>query len=180
MGNLPFVEEILADLRRFKECVEDNQDVDLTRDRFDLLTKLGLLARVQRSPARWMMTQAGEDAIAQPAGEPVATVGTIPYGPGWKSLDFHLDLQKLPNGTKLYAGAPPAAAHRSEAVQYRLLRLGEVILATDELLRDDCTTWQPMSDGPQLGIGCEWHVGLVPMRRVEPAMRALGAEGGQV
>lgn len=71
MPNLPFVEAILADLRRFKECVEDNQDVDLARDRFDLLVQLGLLERVQRSPARWMMTQAGEDAIAQrAAGEP--------------------------------------------------------------------------------------------------------------
>lgn len=69
---------------------------------------------------------------------------------------------------------PPAPAHADEPVQYRLLRLGEVILATDELLRDDCTTWQPMSDGPQLGIGREWHPGLVPMRRVEPAMRAQG------
>ncbi len=178
MRNLPFVEDILADLRRFAECVEDNNDVNLERSRFDLLTQLGLLARVQRSPARWMMTQAGEDAIAQPTGEPVATVGTVPYGPGWKSLDFHFDLQKLPNGTKLYAVVPFAAAH-GEALQYRLLRVGEIIQATDELLRDDCTTWQSMSDGPQLGIGCEWHVGLVPMRRVEPAMRAQGDEGGR-
>lgn len=73
MSKLPFVEEILADLRRFKECAEDNQDVDLERDRFDLLTQLGLLERTQRSPALWVMTQAGEDAIAQPAAdEPVA------------------------------------------------------------------------------------------------------------
>lgn len=71
MSNLPFVEEILADLRRFKECVEDDQDVDCGRDRLDLLTQLGLLERVQRSPALWQMSQAGEDAIAQPAsGEP--------------------------------------------------------------------------------------------------------------
>lgn len=67
MHSLPFVEEILADLRRFAECVEDNNDVNLERSRFDLLVQLGLLERVQRSPARWMMTQAGEDAIAPPA-----------------------------------------------------------------------------------------------------------------
>lgn len=72
MRSLPFVDEILANLRRFKECVEDNNDVNLERSRFDLLVQLGLLERVQRSPARWMMTQAGEDAIAQPAaGEPI-------------------------------------------------------------------------------------------------------------
>lgn len=69
---------------------------------------------------------------------------------------------------------PPAAAHGDKPVQYRLLRLGEVILATDELLMDDCTTWQSMSDGPQLGIGREWHAGLVPMRRVEVAERPQG------
>lgn len=67
----------------------------------------------------------------------------------------------------------------SEAVQYRLLRVGEIIQATDELLRDDCTTWQPMGDGPQLGIGWGWHSGLMPVRRVEAAMRAQAGEGGE-
>lgn len=73
----------------------------------------------------------------------------------------------------LERGAQPAA-QADEPAQYRLLRLGEVILATDELLMDDCTTWQPMIDGPQLGIGREWHAGLVPMRRVEVAERVQG------
>lgn len=67
-----------------------------------------------------------------------------------------------------------AAAHGDEAVQYRLLRVGEVIQATDELLRDDCTTWTRMSEGRQLGIGWKWHEGLMPMRRVDAAMRAQG------
>ena len=71
------------------------------------------------------------------------------------------------------AGAAEAA-HGDEAVQYRLLRVGEVIQATDELLRYDCTTWQPMSDGPQIGIGWDWHAGLVPVRRIDAAMRAQG------
>ncbi|APQ14715.1 hypothetical protein BJP27_24395 (plasmid) [Pseudomonas oryzihabitans] len=73
MSNLPFVQQIIEDLRRFKECVEDDQDVNLGRDRFDLLTQLGLLERVQRSPALWVMSQAGEDAIAlSRVGEPLA------------------------------------------------------------------------------------------------------------
>lgn len=70
--------------------------------------------------------------------------------------------------------APPAAAHGDEAVQYRLLRVGEIILATDEVMRDDCTTWVPMSEGKQLGIGWKWHEGLMPMRRIDAAMRAQG------
>lgn len=69
MRNLPFLEEILADLRRFAECVEDNNDVNLERSRFDLLVQLGLLARVQRSPALWELTQAGEDALASPVSD---------------------------------------------------------------------------------------------------------------
>ena len=119
MRNLPFLEEILADLRRFKECVEDNQDVDLDRDRFDLLTKLGLLERVQRSPARWMMTQAGEDAIAQPAaGEPVYQ-WRVPDGERWwttSKSDYEWILENHPNcQNRILWTAPPAAAHGDEA-----------------------------------------------------------------
>ena len=35
--------------------------------------------------------------------EAVAVVGTVPDGSGFKSLDFKVDLQDLPDGTKLYA-----------------------------------------------------------------------------
>lgn len=117
MSNLPFVEEILADLRRFKECVEDGQDVDLGRDRFDLLTQLGLLERTQRSPALWMMTQAGEDAIAQPAAdEPIHQ---------WADQDLWMDGDEADMASARAEGfktrtlwtAPPASAHGDEAVR---------------------------------------------------------------
>lgn len=89
------------------------------------------------------------------------------------------EMDKLRQEREQSMAAPPAAAHGDEAVQYRLLRVGEVIQATDELLRDDCTTWQPMSDGPQLGIGWGWHAGLMPVRRIDAAMRAQAGEGGE-
>jgi hypothetical protein len=115
------------------------------------------------------------------AGEPVAWRYQTCSGGRW-FVTTNEASARLFDGTadggrvqELFAVAPAAAAH-GETVQYRLLRVGEIIQATDELLRDDCTTWQPMSDGPQLGIGYEWHAGLVPVRRVEPVMRV---EGGQ-
>lgn len=122
MSNLPFVEEILADLRRFKECVEDGQDVDLGRDRFDLLTQLGLLNRTQHSPARWMMTQAGEDATTQPtAGEPVAYAAFADNGNIQMWCKAGIDVARIFASTgkspvPLYT-APPAAAHEDEAVR---------------------------------------------------------------
>lgn len=123
MSNLPFVEEILADLRRFKECVEDGQDVDLGRDRFDLLTQLGLLERTQRSPALWVMTQAGEDAIAQPATAEPAPIGyanpkhlaRMAAG-GMGSVSVLAERSPDENHTAPVFAAPPAAAHGDEAV----------------------------------------------------------------
>lgn len=35
--------------------------------------------------------------------ELVAVVGAVPDGSGFKSLDFKVELQDLPDGTKLYA-----------------------------------------------------------------------------
>lgn len=66
-----FAVEVLEDLRRCKECFDDFESggVDIGRERLDLLTQLGLLARVQRSPALWELTQAGEDALASPASD---------------------------------------------------------------------------------------------------------------
>lgn len=60
---LPFAEKVISKLRRFEECASDNQDVDIGRHWFDVLTQLGLLNRVQRSPAYWEMTQQGEEAL---------------------------------------------------------------------------------------------------------------------
>lgn len=108
------------------------------------------------------------------AGEPVAWI-TRPLRGSSKGKAVICQADHTPN-LELWEKPFPvyATAHAGELVQYRLLRLGEVILATDELLMDDCITWQPMNDGPQLGIGCEWHVGLVPMRRVEVSERPQG------
>lgn len=62
-AKLPFVEQIISKLQRFEACVNDGQDVDIERHWFDMLTHLGLLNRVQRSPALWEMTHQGEDAL---------------------------------------------------------------------------------------------------------------------
>lgn len=58
---------IVEKLSRFAECAEDGEDVDIGRDWLDALTTMGLLARVQRSPARWEMTEAG-DFLVKPWG----------------------------------------------------------------------------------------------------------------
>lgn len=59
----PFAEKVIRKLERFQECADDSQGADIGRHWFDLLTQLGLLNRVQRSPALWEMTQQGEDAL---------------------------------------------------------------------------------------------------------------------
>ena len=59
----PFAERVIRKLERFQECADDGQGADIGRHWFDLLTQLGLLNRVQRSPALWEMTQQGEDAL---------------------------------------------------------------------------------------------------------------------
>lgn len=62
-------------LARFAECVEDGEGVDIGRDWLDALTTIGLLARVQRSPAMWEMTAAGEAMLA---AAPTPPAGDIP------------------------------------------------------------------------------------------------------
>lgn len=54
--------------------------------------------------------------------------------------------------------------------RYRLLNNDDVIRADDEMLLDDCTTWEPVGDGPT--VGEHWMNGqkyatnlFVPMRR---------------
>ncbi|QZI68714.1 hypothetical protein K5F93_20235 [Pseudomonas protegens] len=73
----PFAEKVLSKLRRFEECMDDGQGADIGRDWFDVLTRLGLLNRVQRSPGLWEITQQGEDLLrgqpdVQHQAEPVA------------------------------------------------------------------------------------------------------------
>ncbi len=71
----PFAEKVLAKLRRFNECAEDpgSGGVDIGRHWLDLLTQLGLLNRVQRSPALWEISQQGEDLLGAPQHFPART-----------------------------------------------------------------------------------------------------------
>ncbi|HEP8150997.1 TPA: hypothetical protein VDT38_002184 [Pseudomonas aeruginosa] len=63
---------MLAKLRRFYDCAEDFESggVDIGRHWLDLLTQLGLLNRVQRSPALWEISQQGEDLLGTPHPSP--------------------------------------------------------------------------------------------------------------
>lgn len=67
----PFAEKVLAKLRRFYDCAEDFESggVDIGRYWLDLLTQLGLLNRVQRSPALWDISQQGEDLLEAPVAQ---------------------------------------------------------------------------------------------------------------
>lgn len=60
---LPFADKVASKLRRFVECADDGQGADIGRHWFDVLTHLGLLNRVQRSPALWELTQQGEGCL---------------------------------------------------------------------------------------------------------------------
>ncbi|HBO1149153.1 TPA: hypothetical protein ACKSYC_001300 [Pseudomonas aeruginosa] len=71
----PFAEKVLAKLRRFYDCATDFESggVDIGRHWLDLLTQLGLLNRVQRSPALWEISQQGEDLLGAPQHFPART-----------------------------------------------------------------------------------------------------------
>ena len=55
-----FAQKVLKKLRRTQECFEDGQGTDVGREWLDILVKLGLLNRVQRSPALWEISDAGD------------------------------------------------------------------------------------------------------------------------
>lgn len=59
----PFASKVVSKLQRYQECTDDDQGADIGRHWFDLLTQLGLLIRVQRSPALWELSQQGEDLL---------------------------------------------------------------------------------------------------------------------
>ena len=67
----PFAKRIISKLQRFEECTSDNQGADIGREWFDMLTQLGLLNRVQRSPALWEMSQQGEELLESLSAEPL-------------------------------------------------------------------------------------------------------------
>ncbi|MDU9391883.1 hypothetical protein [Pseudomonas sp. zfem002] len=56
----PFALKVLKKLRRTQECFEDSQGTDIGRDWLDVLVRLGLMNRVQRSPALWEISDAGD------------------------------------------------------------------------------------------------------------------------
>ncbi|MGD8095634.1 hypothetical protein AAER22_20840 [Pseudomonas aeruginosa] len=79
----PFAEKVLAKLRRFYDCAEDFESggVDIGRHWLDLLTQLGLLNRVQRSPALWEISQQGEDLLGTPQPSPASDLDPFNLAP---------------------------------------------------------------------------------------------------
>ncbi|HCI3127784.1 TPA: hypothetical protein NOV53_005836 [Pseudomonas aeruginosa] len=84
----PFAEKVLAKLRRFYDCASDFESggVDIGRHWLDLLTQLGLLNRVQRSPALWEISQQGEDLLDTPQPSPAQAEVERPEVVGYLSI----------------------------------------------------------------------------------------------
>ncbi|MDD2056298.1 hypothetical protein N5D52_10285 [Pseudomonas sp. GD03860] len=55
-----FAQRVIKKLKRFRDCAEDSQGADIGKAWFDVLVQLGLLNRVQRSPAYWEITDEGD------------------------------------------------------------------------------------------------------------------------
>ncbi|MBG4381420.1 hypothetical protein I5F46_32105 [Pseudomonas aeruginosa] len=85
----PFAEKVLAKLRRFYDCASDFESggVDIGRRWLDLLTQLGLLNRIQRSPALWEISQQGEDLLGAPQHFPAQAEAERPEGPTEDELE---------------------------------------------------------------------------------------------
>ncbi|HHW1883196.1 TPA: hypothetical protein ACUUCD_006231, partial [Pseudomonas aeruginosa] len=85
----PFAEKVLAKLRRFYDCASDFESggVDIGRHWLDLLTQLGLLNRVQRSPALWEISQQGEDLLGMPQPSPAQAEAERPEVVGYRSKE---------------------------------------------------------------------------------------------
>lgn len=67
-GLPPFANLVIRKLQRFDECAGDGQGADIGTQWFDVLTQLGLLKRVQRSPALWQVTEQGEQLLEPRSG----------------------------------------------------------------------------------------------------------------
>ncbi|HCL3643162.1 TPA: hypothetical protein N2B14_001903, partial [Pseudomonas aeruginosa] len=67
------------------DCASDFESggVDIGRHWLDLLTQLGLLNRVQRSPALWEITQQGEDLLGTPQPSPAQVECIDCHGSGF-------------------------------------------------------------------------------------------------
>ncbi|MGZ2787323.1 hypothetical protein AAER32_12855 [Pseudomonas aeruginosa] len=129
----PFAEKVLAKLRRFNECAEDSDSggVDIGRHWLDLLTQLGLLNRVQRSPALWEISQQGEDLLGLDV--PEIEVPDSMIEKAWQR--FERTLQQLET---------PGQAEQAEQA---------------EVERPEVVAWQyRVTAGPQTGWSL-WHPG---------------------
>ena len=93
VGLPPFAVKIIAKLRRFEECASDGQGADIGGHWFTILERLGLLMRVQHSPALWEISQQGEDLIGIPAPLPLEGIAAMAL-----SEDVREALQDLING----------------------------------------------------------------------------------
>ncbi|KAF1009537.1 MAG: hypothetical protein GAK28_00175 [Luteibacter sp.] len=138
--------DVVSAVRRFDECAEDGEDVDIGRDWFDALTTIGLLRRVQRSPARWEMTDAGRSLLelASSSAQAAAPPGwkLVPVEPTAAILDviaWHLDEaqqgppffpQKVFDA--LLAASPSAGAAVPEVLLADLRKFHEEAEACDE------------------------------------------------
>lgn len=73
-----FAQQVLSKLQRFDECASDPGagGVDIDRKWLDLLAQLGLLSRVQLSPARWEISEAGQQLLSSYTGEEGAGLET--------------------------------------------------------------------------------------------------------
>lgn len=103
----PFAEKVLAKLRRFYDCAEDFESggVDIGRHWLDLLTQLGLLNRVQRSPALWEISQQGEDLLGTPHPSPA------------QAEKAEAERQEGPTEDELEAAGLGYPLHKEEAVK---------------------------------------------------------------
>lgn len=86
----PFALRVIEKLQRFFDCAEDFESggVDIGRDWLDTLTHLGLLERVQRSPALWQTTEDGDALLASAPAQPAAQDqgGLPPLGESMRSI----------------------------------------------------------------------------------------------
>ncbi|MGN8247644.1 DUF3850 domain-containing protein [Pseudomonas sp. SMV7] len=74
-----FAQTVIRKLKRFRDCAEDGQGADIGKTWFDVLVQLGLLNRVQRSPAWWEITDEG-DALLD--GRAALSASAKPSAPG--------------------------------------------------------------------------------------------------
>lgn len=119
----PFAEKVLAKLRRFYDCASDFESggVDIGRHWLDLLTQLGLLNRVQRSPALWEITQQGEDLLGTPQPSPAQAECIDCHGSGF-CMSISNEEIRCPCGAPIKFSGPAQAeqaeAERPEVVAY--------------------------------------------------------------